>query len=121
MSLTHEQEAARLAALPYSVEVAKDETTDGRPIFLARVPELEGCMAQGDTLDQALDSLQEAKLDFILALLVDALPVPLPATLATVTAAGTSSTVILSNKPATGEEADESRPSRLYEAALISP
>jgi predicted RNase H-like HicB family nuclease len=73
------ERAERLAARPYTTEVVRDESTDGEPMFLARHPELPGCQAQGETVDEALHNLNGARLDFIYFLLEDGLPVPEPA------------------------------------------
>ena len=42
--------ANELAAQPYSIDILEDQTTTGRPVYVARIAELEGCMAQGDTI-----------------------------------------------------------------------
>ncbi len=77
------QEALRekvklLAALPYLTEVSKDETTTGSRIFVALHPELQNCMAQGETVEQALIELADAREEYILSLLEDGLDVPRP-------------------------------------------
>ena len=43
--------------LRYSVTIQYDETDN---IFVANVPELEGCMAHGDTLEDAAKEIQIA-------------------------------------------------------------
>jgi len=40
--------------LKYSISIQYDETDN---IFIASVPELEGCMAHGDTHAQAMDEI----------------------------------------------------------------
>lgn len=40
--------------------VAPDVTTDGEPCYMASHPDLEGCMAHGDTPEEALNNLREA-------------------------------------------------------------
>lgn len=55
MSADTDARARELAALPWSREVVAD--SDG--VFVASVPELEGCFAEGDTARQALDALDE--------------------------------------------------------------
>jgi predicted RNase H-like HicB family nuclease len=59
--------------------VFKDETSEGHPIFLARNPALYGCMAQGDTLEEAINNLEEARIDYIYSLLEDNQEIPDPA------------------------------------------
>jgi predicted RNase H-like HicB family nuclease len=114
------EKAKRLAELPYSVEVAKDETTDGEPVYLARIPELEGCIAQGETIEQAVEDLHQAKIDYIQSLLEDGLPVPKPALRATRTISSSSVTVTLSNRLKEIGGSNQEKPSRLYEAALLT-
>jgi predicted RNase H-like HicB family nuclease len=112
-------QAIRLAKLPYAVEVSLDETTDGQSIYLARTPELEGCMGQGDTPEDAVCNLFGARVDYIQSLLEDGLEVPLPEALATVTASAAASTVRFIYAASEPRGTDEEQQSRLYEAALI--
>jgi predicted RNase H-like HicB family nuclease len=84
--------AEHLADRPYLVEVVKGETTDDQPIYLARSPELEGCLAQGETIDDAIQSLREARVDYIYSLLEDNLPVPDPTPPMTLTSVSDSIT-----------------------------
>ena len=79
------KEAERLAAGGYNVQFIKDETTSGQPIYVAISPELEGCIAQGETIDDALASLHKARVDYIQSLLEDGLPVPEPQSIPTTT------------------------------------
>lgn len=114
-------QAQKLAELPYTVEVAADQTTDEEPVYLARVPELEGCIAQGRSIEDALESLHEARVDYISSLLEEGLPVPLPAPLATTSASGASSTILLSNETERSSADSPAKANRLYEASLIAP
>ncbi len=114
------EKAERTAELPYSVEVALDETTEGQPVYVARIPELEGCMGQGETIEQAVANLHEAKIDYIESLLEDGLSIPEPALLATTTSSSSSKTFTWSYTPRGTHDTDEKRPSRLYEAALLT-
>jgi predicted RNase H-like HicB family nuclease len=43
--------------LKYSISIQYDENDN---IFVASVPELEGCMAHGDTLEEAVKEIQVA-------------------------------------------------------------
>ncbi len=113
MHQNHRARAEKLSERAYSVEVVTDETTEGMPIYLARILELEGCMAQGETIEQALENLKEAKLDFIESLLEDGLPVPSPSLMVTSTSSTTSATFTLTNR--------QEEPSRVYTAVLITP
>ena len=79
------EKAQQLASRPYVVAVRLEETTDNEPTYVARSPELEGCIAQGETVEEAVKNLQEARVDYIESLLEDGLPVPAPYHLATTT------------------------------------
>lgn len=57
------------AGLPYQEEVALEECTDGTQCYFAQVVELPGCESHGDTPQEALRNLQEAKRLFIATLL----------------------------------------------------
>lgn len=81
-----------LAAQPYTVVVVKDLTTEDEPAYLALSPELEGCMGQGRTKEEAVENLSEARIDYIQSLLEDGLPVPAPQTHLTITTSGSSAT-----------------------------
>lgn len=63
--------------LPYRIEIFPDSIGDRR-CYMARHPELVGCMAQGDTPMDALRNLEEARRDYITALLEWRREVPLP-------------------------------------------
>jgi predicted RNase H-like HicB family nuclease len=88
MSKSLEKKAQELAAEPYTINVTKDETTDGEPIYVLYNPELPGCLAQGWTIEEAQENLLDAREGYILSLLQDNLPVPLPQRYATQTSAG---------------------------------
>ncbi|MBI5054127.1 MAG: type II toxin-antitoxin system HicB family antitoxin, partial [Chloroflexi bacterium] len=92
------EQATKLAKRQYLVEILLDETTDGEPIFLARSPELEGCLAQGETNEQAHENLVAARIDFICSLLEDGLPVPDPTTISTTTTSSAVMTFVLPYK-----------------------
>jgi len=81
------QDRAEIAAAwPYTVRISKDETTDGQTVILASHPELVGCMAQGTTIEEATENLKEVTLEYILSLMEDKLPIPLPSARLTKTA-----------------------------------
>lgn len=65
--------------LPYRVEVVPDVTTEGEPIFVARHPELSGCMAHGDSAEEAEMLLIDARSLYIGSLLEEGLEPPRPA------------------------------------------
>lgn len=58
-------------SLPYSVSVTPESCTDGSACFMARVVELPGCESHGDSPEQALLHLKEAKKLFIASMLED--------------------------------------------------
>ena len=73
-----EDKAKYLANQPYAVDVMKDKTTTGEDVFLAKNPQLYGCMAQGATVEEAIANLADARLDYIEGLLEDGEPIPAP-------------------------------------------
>jgi predicted RNase H-like HicB family nuclease len=91
------EQAKELAVRPYFVKIVRDETTDGEPIYLAHVLELEGCFGQGETPEAAVSDLQLAMVDYIASLLEDGLPVPNPAELVTTTSSTFSETLTVTN------------------------
>lgn len=78
MTKTIQEQASKLAKLAYTVELLRDKTTDDDYVYLARNPELEGCMAQGLTEQEALNNLDEVRVEHIEHLLEHHLPVPYP-------------------------------------------
>ena len=72
------ENAEILAARPYILMTSLDETTDGEPIYIARILEIEGCFGQGSSKDKAIEDLRLALVDYIESLLEDDLPIPEP-------------------------------------------
>jgi len=62
-------EAYKLAYRPYSIYIEHEVLEDGPDNYLARHPELPGCKAEGVTVEEARWALDEARLDYIQALL----------------------------------------------------
>ena len=60
--------------LPYTITLRRDDEGD----WVARVDELKGCTAHGQTDVEALAQLEEAKRDWIQAALEDRIQIPLP-------------------------------------------
>ena len=58
-------------ALPYRQTVTLEECSDGSPCYVARVIELPGCASHGDTPDQALENLEDAKRLYIESMIED--------------------------------------------------
>jgi predicted RNase H-like HicB family nuclease len=55
-----------------------EDILSGELIYMARHPELPGCKAHGATQNEASQNLEEARIDYIYALLVQGLPIPEP-------------------------------------------
>ena len=109
MNTTLREKAENLAMLPHLVQINKDETTDGQLVYFAKILEFEGCFGQGKTIEEAIENLNQAKVDYILSLLEDGIPIPHPTT--------TSSTSNTFTKSYRGTEVDKSK---LYEAVLVT-
>ncbi len=61
-------------SLPYIIELIPDE--DG--VWFAHIPLLKGCMTQGDSRDEALHMLDEAKALWLETALEEGIPIPEP-------------------------------------------
>ncbi len=85
-------EAKRMAMQPYSVAIIHDATDRGEDYFIAKNPELDGCMAYGKTPEIAFDNLREARVDYIQVCLLSGISIPPPSMHQTIT----SGTIILS-------------------------
>lgn len=70
--------AEALAARPYGVLVEVEANSTGKPIYIARIPELPGCMGQGITEQEAVADVKSAAVVYIQSLLEDGLEVPEP-------------------------------------------
>ena len=73
------EQAKKLAARNYTLSVFEDTLPSGEKIYMAKNPELAGCMAQGMSIEEAIDNLAEARLDYIYDSLEDGIPIPAPA------------------------------------------
>jgi predicted RNase H-like HicB family nuclease len=62
---------------PYKTQVIQDNC-NSHPCYVAYHPELPGCMAQGETWQDAVKSLDEARRDYIRVLLKEGWEVPVP-------------------------------------------
>ena len=69
-----------LMARYYATIVVPDVDTDGEPCYVAYHPDLEGCMSHGDTIEEALSNLSEARTLYLSTLLEKGLDIPLPGT-----------------------------------------
>ena len=60
----------------YPYGIGPETTADGRTIYVARSTCLKGCMAQGDTVREALAELEENEKDWLEAAREFGLPIP---------------------------------------------
>ena len=72
------QQAGTMAERPYSVEAQEAQLLDRSIVVFVRNPALAGCMAQGDTLEEALAELQEARQEYLYTLLENGRDMPEP-------------------------------------------
>ena len=72
------EQAEHLASQSYAITIERDSLSDRRIVYLVRNRELPGCKAEGATLDQAKANLDDARVDYIHALLEEGLPIPEP-------------------------------------------
>ena len=72
------KQAEILSDRDYAIVISQENTTAGKPIYMAKNPELMGCIAQGDSLEEAIESLREARIDYIYDSLKNGNPVPEP-------------------------------------------
>jgi len=77
--------AQKLAKRGYDITIEQDTLSDGKPVYVVRNSELPGCKAQGSTIDVAKTNLDDARADYIYALLEQGLQVPAPSNTAIVT------------------------------------
>ena len=67
--------------LPYKISLTKEPPVgDNRPIWFAEVEDLPGCTSQGDTPEDAVESVREAMRLWIEVALEDGTPIPKPRT-----------------------------------------
>ena len=72
------EQAKQLASRNYLTAVEADVLSNGKPVFIARNLELEGCKSQWYTPDEAKDNLDMARIDYIYSLLEDGIVPPEP-------------------------------------------
>ncbi len=70
--------AEELASRSYQIELQALESPGGQTYFFGRVPELPGCVSDGDTKHEAKANVRSAMIDFIYFLLEDGLTIPEP-------------------------------------------
>src|SRR5688572_33367163 len=74
----YSDEAMLLANQPYTTIVFRDRTTDGEYGYVAINPQLPGCVSDGDTPEEAIDNLLDARILYIETSLEDGLVIPEP-------------------------------------------
>ncbi len=88
------KKAEELAALNWTVCVIADNLSDGHPVYVAypMALEMDGCMAQGATREEAISNLEDCLANYIEFMLDDGLPIPIPVkTISESTSAGPAS------------------------------
>ena len=70
--------AKEFAGKKYITSIVLEKDIEGKDRYLAVNPELFGCMAQGDTPEEAEENLFLARIDYIYDYLVDGDEVPKP-------------------------------------------
>jgi len=73
MTVERDREIRRLMALPYQIELIPDDD-----VWFVRIPDLPGCISQGDTEEEALTMIRDAQYGWIATALEDGEPVPPP-------------------------------------------
>jgi antitoxin HicB len=65
-------------ALPYTIELVRDEDDEGNTGFVAEVEELPGCLSQGATPEEAIHNVFNAMEGWLSVALEDGRPIPEP-------------------------------------------
>ena len=68
-----EREVERYMALPYHIELIPDEGE-----WVVAIPELPGCLSQGETPEEAIKMIREAQRLWLQVALEDGRPIPAP-------------------------------------------
>jgi antitoxin HicB len=68
-----EREVERYMALPYKIELIPDEGE-----WVVAIPELPGCLSQGETPEEAIKMIREAQRLWLQVALEDGRPIPAP-------------------------------------------
>ena len=64
--------------LPYRVAMVSDQLSNGETVYVARHPELPGCMSHGESIKEAVASLRDARELYLRGLMKRGLPIPRP-------------------------------------------
>ncbi len=65
-------------ALPYTIELVRDEDDEGNSGYVAEVEELPGCLSQGATPEEAIRNIFDAMEGWLSVALEDGRPIPEP-------------------------------------------
>ena len=71
-------QAILLAARGYQVAVQREDDENGNKVWVAYVPEMPSCLAQGDSVEGAIEALKTVREDYIYFLMKHGVPVPEP-------------------------------------------
>lgn len=72
------EQAVTLAARGYQVGVQREDDENGNLVWVAFVPEMPSCFAQGDTVEGAIEALKTVREDYIYFLMKHGVPEPKP-------------------------------------------
>lgn len=64
--------------LPYAITLIRDEDEDGNAGWVAELPELPGCMSQGETPEEAIANVRDAMEGWLSVALDDGREIPKP-------------------------------------------
>lgn len=78
MNAKYYQQAEKLADQDYPVRIDQEYLSTGELVFVASNPDLPNCIGSGDTENEAISDLQNARIDYIAYLLQNNLDVPEP-------------------------------------------
>lgn len=89
--IDNRKKAEALAARPYVLVIARESAIDGDGyVYVAMNTEIEGCKAQGLTMAEAKENLNDVRVDLIEHLLNHNLPIPSPSAIEQTTTASSS-------------------------------
>ncbi len=72
------EQAIALAARGYQVGIQREDDENGNLVWVAFVPEMPSCFAQGDSVEGAIEALKTVREDYIYFLMKRGVPVPEP-------------------------------------------
>lgn len=70
--------AKAMAACGYQAGVQREDDENGNHVWVAFVPEMPSCFAQGDSVEDAIEALKTVREDYIYFLMKHGVPVPEP-------------------------------------------